>query len=372
MRLLTLLLVPLAFYGSGCSLPVGAEEIPAAEVAATAASLPEFVGADAIQAAVALRDASLQYRLYPSARGDEGVVINQMPKAGHAMKPGETVDLVVGGDERVMEMIKLAAQPPAPQPEDPVKREADELEAIRAQFGDKYELSEEALSKIEVPSLEGLHHENVPPAPMPVPSPVPKVATTAPLLGPADVPIRVDAPAPEAATAPTTDQDAPAATAQAAPIGAPAVALSADDALTGAPTADLGSWSVTLPGPTKPVEYTVQGQVASGVATRTGDGKTVFAVCTPMANSRGESLPAGVVDQLLMAAPHRYGTPQRSGRYTSAQMPAVSSIIPSGSGPMRVVTWYGYGQLCDVGVPVDGHGRSDQILDPILSSLRPA
>lgn len=369
MRLLPLLLIPLALYGSGCSLPVGAEERPTTEVSATAASLPEFVGADAIQAAVALRDAGLQFRLHPSARGDEGVVINQLPKAGQAVKPGGTVDLVVGGDERVMEMIRLAAQPPTPAPEDPVKREVDELEAIRAQFGDKYELSEEALSKIEVPSLEGLHHENVPPAPMPAPSPVPKMATTAPYLGPADVPVRVDDPAPEPSP---QEGEAVAVTNTATPIGAPDVALTPDEPLTGVATADLGSWAVTLPGPTKQVEYTVQGQVAAGVATRTADGKTVFAVCTPMANSRGESLPAGVVDQLLMAAPHRYGTPQRSGRYTSAQMPAVSSIIPSGNGPMRVVTWYGYGQLCDVGVPVDGQGRSDQILDPILNSLRPA
>lgn len=370
MRLLTLLLVPLALYGSGCSLPVGAEEMPETVVSATAASLPEFVGADAIQAAVALRDAGLAFRLHASARGDEGVVINQMPKAGQAMTPGETVDLVVGGDERVMEMIKLAAQPPAPAPEDPIKREANELEAIRARFGDKYELSEAALANVEVPSLEGLHHENVPPAPLPSPSPAPSVGTTAPRLGSADVPVRVDGPE----TVPTASHEANGSLGDepAAPVGAPAVALAPDDSLTGPSTVDLGSWSVTLPGPTKAVAYQVQGQTASGVATRTPEGKTIFAVCTPMANSRGESLPAGVVDQLLMAAPYRYGTPQRSGRYTSAQMPAVSSIIPSGHGPMRVVTWYGYGQLCDVGVPVDGQGRSDQVLDPILSSLRSA
>lgn len=368
MRLLPFLLVPLAFYGSGCSLPVGAEEMPVQEVSATAASLPDFVGVEGVQAAVALRDAGLQFRLHSSARGDEGMVINQLPKAGQSVKPGATVDLVVGGDERVMEMIALAAQPPAPTPEDPVKHEADELDAIRARFGDKYELSEEALSKIEVPSLEGLHHENVPPAPMPEPSPVPKMANTAPFLGPADVPVRVD----DAASTSEPSASTSAASTQAAAPGAPVVALGTDEPLTGSPTADLGAWTVTLPGPTKPVTYTVQGQDASGVATRTPDGKTAFAVCTPMANSQGESLPAGVVDQLLMAAPHRYGTPQRSGRYTSAQMPAVSSIIPAGHGPMRVVTWYGYGQLCDVGVPVDGQGRSDQILDPILSSLRPS
>lgn len=363
MRLLTLLLVPLALYGSGCSLPVGAEPLPAAHASPSAASLPDFIGQDAIQAAVALRDAGLQYRLYPSARGQEGVVMNQLPKPGQQLQPGATVDLVVGGDERVMDMVKLAAQPPAPEPEDPVKREADQLEAIRSKFGDKYELSEEALSKIELPSIEGLHGEHVQPAPMPEPSPVPKTVTTAPFPGPAGMPTRVDTPTSEQSTGQSKTEPSGAET--------PTVAVSAEEPLSGPSNANLGAWSVTLPGPTKPVEYTVQGEVASGVATRSADGKTIFSVCTTKANSRGESLPAGVIDQILMAAPFRYGKPQRSGRYTSAHMPAVSSIITTGQGSMRVVTWYGYGQLCDVGVPVDAQGRSDQVLDPILSSLRP-
>ena len=372
MRWLVPLLIPLALYGSGCSLPVGAQEQSEPAEQTQAMALADFVATDATQAVIALRDAGLTYRLHPSARGAEGVVLNQVPKAGQPVKAGTTVDLVIGGDQRVIDMITIAVQPAAPA--SPTPTTEDELAAIREAIGDKYVLTEAELAKVEVPSLEGLHHENLPPVPVTDPSPVPQRPTVPDSSQPSPMPAVLEAEPVTTDTARTGEETAtskaPHTDAAQTPDGI--ISLDQTTVLTGPQMVTVGAWQATLPGPTISYEREVQGTKVTGAATRTGEGKTVSVGCAPITTATGENLPAGMVDQLLLGAPYRYGEPQRSGRYSSAQMPAVSSIIPTGNGPVRVVTWYGYGHLCDVAVPVDGQGRSDQILDPILASLRPA
>lgn len=340
MRFLLPLLIPLALYGSGCSLPVGAQEM--IEAGPTEMMVPDVMGMDGVQAIMTLRDQGLAYRLHTSPNGPEGTVRNQLPKAGLPIAPGKTVDLIINGDDRVIAMIEAAAKPPEPVEETP--DEQAQLAAIRERLDGRYALDTEAIANVTMPEIKGIDHSRTRVELPPVPSPSPSAEVKA-----ADKPIAQG------------EQPLPSL-----------VPVDGSEVLTGPQQVNLGVWSVTLPGPTKAYSTEIHGFAVNGYATRTEDGKVIAAGCSTIESRNGGSLPAGMVDQLLLSAPYRYGQPERFGRYSSAQMPGMSSIVATGTGKARVVTWYGYGQLCDVLVPVDAQGRSDHLIEPILQSLQPS
>ncbi|WP_336249631.1 PASTA domain-containing protein [Stomatohabitans albus] len=337
MRSLVALLIPLALLGSGCSLPVGAEEMLNAE-SSNVVLVPDLIGMDGVQAIITLREMGLTYRLHTSPNGGEGTVLNHLPKQGEPSTRGKPVELIIGGDQRVLDMIEAAAEPPKPEPE--ATKAPVDMDLLREELESRYHLDQNAVAKVKLPEIKGVGTAHTAPMPsMPATPPQPsKTSSSEPEEAPVEptpVPISVDG---------STRLDGPR-------------------------TVNLGSWSLTLPGATTPYTTEVQGVPLSGYATRTANGQVIAAGCSTITARNGTSLPASMVDQLLLGAPQRYGVPERSGRYSTGHMPAVSSIVDSPEGKLRVVTWYGFGQLCDVRVPVDAQGRSDALIEPILESV---
>lgn len=415
MRSLLAALLPLALLGSGCSLPVGAlERSPFGQY--DQMTLPDVTGQDGLRAAQRLVADGFELALHPTTTGDYGIVTNQLPKPGTKLAIGDQIDLIISGDEKLINTIIAQLEPPVGEDEVPEEDEAQILETIRQRLNDHYDLDPQAVKDLKIPEIEGRDAYTYP-TPKTKPADkakaeTPEAEAEAPQSGtpkpdqpgtpvadqpggtggdpdghvsqgePPALPTGADASSgPQRLTTPPAGGGAAMTPmmAMAEPYGDQAdqdhqagqlPALGGDVALGGPTQVEVGPWRLTMPGATTTYSTQVDGMAVQGVATRDGAGKTIAMGCVAIPGANGQSLAAGMVDQLLLAAPHRYGAPERSGRYTMAAMPAVSTVYSHATGPTRVITWYGYGYLCDLSVPMDDHGRSEQVLQPLVASLR--